>query len=214
MSFRTMHFDGYARVPSYVRWVRDADLRATYAYHHKVLRLLQWHCPPRLWHLKTPVHMFALDDLLASYPDARFLWSHRDPAPVLASVCDLIAYTRSWVSDRDDSAELGPEELALWSEAVQRAMDFRARLESERGSGTFADVTHAELQTDPLGAVARAYDTIGIECSDATQRAVSAWARQHPPRSGRADYDLERYGLTEQQVRSAFVEYTARFDVL
>ena len=162
MSFRTIHFDGYARVPSYVQWVRDADMRSTYAYHRKVLRLLQWHCPPRLWHLKTPVHMFALDDLLASYPNARFLWSHRDPAAVLASVCDLIAYTRSWVSDRDDADELGAGELELWAEAVRRAMDFRARVGAESGS-RFADVAHADLQTDPVGAVARAYETIGID---------------------------------------------------
>ncbi len=60
---------------------------ATYLYHRRVLQLLSWHCPPRLWHLKTPVHMFALDSLLAAYPDAKFLWSHRDPAKVLGSSC-------------------------------------------------------------------------------------------------------------------------------
>ena len=64
MSFRTVHFDGSARVPSYMAWVTDCDMRGTYEYHRRVLRLLQWHCPPRLWHLKTPVHMFALDALL------------------------------------------------------------------------------------------------------------------------------------------------------
>jgi hypothetical protein len=210
MTFRTIHFDGYARVPSYVEWVRDADMRATYAYHHKVLRLLQWHCPPRLWHLKTPVHMFALDDLLASYPNARFLWSHRDPAAVLASVCDLISYTRSWVSDRDDAAELGAEELALWAEAVRRAIAFRARVGD---GGRFADVAHADLQIDPVGAVAQAYEAIGIDVPDATRRALSDWASAHPPRAGRADYDLERYGLTTIEVRSAFAEYLDRFDV-
>ena len=213
MSFRTIHFDGYARVPSYVQWVRDADMRSTYTYHRKVLRLLQWHCPPRLWHLKTPVHMFALDDLLASYPNARFLWSHRDPAAVIASVCDLIAYTRSWVSDRDDADELGAGELELWAEAVRRAMDFRARVGAESG-GRFADVAHADLQTDPVGAVARAYETIGIDFPAASRRALNAWARQHPPRSGRADYDLERYGLTATEVRSAFAEYLDGFHVL
>ena len=80
MSFRTAHFDGSARVPSYMAWVIDCDMRGTYEYHRRVLRLLQWHCPPRLWHLKTPVHMFALDALVEAYPNARFLWSHRDPA--------------------------------------------------------------------------------------------------------------------------------------
>ncbi len=54
MSFRTAHFDGFARVPSYMAWVVNTDMEETYRYHRRVLRLLQWHCPPRLWHLKTP----------------------------------------------------------------------------------------------------------------------------------------------------------------
>ena len=51
--------------------------------------------PPTLWHLKTPVHMLALDALVEAYPDARFLWSHRDPTKVIGSVCSLIHYTRA-----------------------------------------------------------------------------------------------------------------------
>ncbi len=146
MSFRTVHFDGFGRVPSYLAWVTECDMRDTYRYHRRVLRLLQWHCPPRLWHLKTPVHMFALDALLESYPDAKFLWSHRDPAKVLASVCSLIHYVRSWGSDRDDAAELGAEQLDRWWEAVLRAMDFRKRLGDDR----FADLSFADLQVDPV----------------------------------------------------------------
>ena len=157
MSFRTAHFDGFARVPSYMEWVVDTDMRETYRYHRRVLRLLQWHCPPTLWHLKTPVHMFALDALVEAYPNARFLWSHRDPTRVLGSVCSLIHYTRSWSSDRDDSVELGAAQLNRWWIAVERAMAFRARLGDDR----FADVSFADLQTDPLAALAGALDHIG-----------------------------------------------------
>src|SRR5689334_3595666 len=131
MSFRTFHFDGVVRVPGYLAWLMDCDMRETYLFHRRVLRLLQWHCPPRLWHLKTPVHVFALDALVGVYPDARFLWSHRDPAKVLGSVCSLIHYTRSWSSDRDDAAELGHEMTDRWAEAVRRAMDFRTRVGDE-----------------------------------------------------------------------------------
>jgi hypothetical protein len=79
MSFRTFHFDGVVRVPGYLSWLMRCDMRETYTYHRRVLKLLQWHCPPNLWHLKTPVHMFALDALVEAYPNAKFLWSHRDP---------------------------------------------------------------------------------------------------------------------------------------
>ena len=112
MSFRTVHFDGFGARPvlsGVGHGVRHAC--APTAITDACCDFLQWHCPPRLWHLKTPVHMFALDALIEAYPDARFLWSHRDPAKVLGSVCSLIQYTRSWSSDRDDSMELGTEQL-------------------------------------------------------------------------------------------------------
>ena len=33
MSFRTVHFDGFGHVPSYLEWVTDCDMRGTYQYH-------------------------------------------------------------------------------------------------------------------------------------------------------------------------------------
>jgi hypothetical protein len=209
MSFRTAHFDGSARVPSYMEWVVDCDMHGTYEYHQRVLRLLQWHCGPRLWHLKTPVHMFALDALLDTYPNARFLWSHRDPAKVLGSVCSLIHYTRSWSSDRDDALELGPEMTDRWSEAVRRAMDFRARVGDDR----FADVPFAALQTDPIGALATSYERIGLTFSDASQRAVEQWAGGHEPGShGSHTYALEDFGIDADTVRAKFAPYIAAFN--
>jgi hypothetical protein len=209
MSFRTVHFDGSARVPSYMAWVTECDMRGTYEYHRRVLRLLQWHCPPRLWHLKTPVHLFALDALLDAYPDSRFLWSHRDPAKVLGSVCSLIHYTRSWSSERDDAAELGPEMTDRWWEAVRRAMDFRARIGEER----FADVAFASLQTDPIGALAASYDRIGLEFSQRSRAAVAGWAAHHEPGShGSHNYALTDFGIEADEVREKFAPYITAFD--
>jgi len=210
MSFRTAHFDGFARVPSYLEWVVDTDMEETYRYHRRVLRLLQWHCPPTLWHLKTPVHMFALDDLVKNYPNARFLWSHRDPTEVLGSVCSLIHYTRSWSSDRDDSVELGAEELERWSLAIDRAMDFRERMGDER----FADISFAEIRSNPLKALEEGLDRIGIPFDANSRAAVAAWARTHEPDAhGTHSYLLSDFGLEAEQIRERFARYCARFDI-
>ena len=170
MSFRTFHFDGVVRVPGYLAWLMQCDMAETYTFHRQVLKLLQWHCPPNLWHLKTPVHMFSLDALVAAYPNAKFLWSHRDPAKVLASVCSLIQYVRSWSSDRDDAHELGAEQLACWAEGVRRAMDFRKRL----GDNRFVDVSFADLNADPLGTLEGGYDRLGL---DVQRRGTPSGAR-------------------------------------
>jgi len=209
MSFRTFHFDGVVRVPSYLAWLMDCDMRETYTFHRRVLKLLQWHCPPVLWHLKTPVHMFALDALVEAYPNAKFMWSHRDPAMVMGSVCSLIQYVRSWSSDRDDPEELGAEQLDSWAEAVRRAMDFRERAGEER----FADVAFADLQTDPVPALAAAYSSLGLTFTDATLRSVEQWAGEHRAGGrGAHDYDLAEYGLTPEGVRDRFAEYLATYD--
>ncbi len=211
MSFRTVHFDGFGRVPSYLSWVTECDMRGTYRYHRRVLRLLQWHCPPHLWHLKTPVHMFALDALLDAYPDAKFLWSHRDPAKVLGSVCSLIHYVRSWGSDRYDADELGTEQLERWWLAVSRAMDFRARLGDDR----FADLAFADLQVNPVSAMEEAYERIGVEFSDTSRAAVSTWATTHEPGShGQHSYDLAEFGLSADQVRERFAPYLESYDAV
>ncbi|TPG31415.1 sulfotransferase family protein [Mycolicibacterium hodleri] len=209
MSFRTFHFDGVVRVPGYLSWLLTCDMRETYTYHRRVLKLLQWHCPPTLWHLRTPVHMFSLDALVDAYPNAKFLWSHRDPTKVLASVCSLIQYVRSWSSDRDDAAELGAEQLACWSLAVQRAMEFRRRVGDDR----FVDVSFAALQTDSVATVENGYRELGLPFGDAARGRVAAWADSHQPGSrGEHGYDLADYGLTAEQVRESFRDYLATYD--
>jgi Sulfotransferase family len=209
MSFRTFHFDGVVRVPGYLAWLMDCDMRETYTFHRRVLKLLQWHCPPVLWHLKTPVHMFALDALVEAYPNAKFLWSHRDPAKVMASVCSLIRYVRGWSSDRDDAEELGAEQLDSWAEGVRRAMDFRNRVGDDR----FADVAFGDLQADPVRTLQASYRSLGLTFTDASLGSVQRWAEEHKPGSrGAHDYNLADYGLTPEAVRERFADYLATYE--
>jgi Sulfotransferase family len=162
-----------------------------------------------LWHLKTPVHMFALDALVEAYPNAKFLWSHRDPAKVIGSVCSLIRYVRSWSSDREDPEELGAEQLDSWAEAIRRAMDFRKRVGDKR----FSDVSFADLQNDPVRTLQASYVSLGLTFSDATARSVKQWAGEHKPGArGAHDYDLADYGLTPERVRERFADYLATYD--
>ncbi len=203
MEFRTAHFDGMAHVPRYTDWVMGCDMAPAYRYHRRVLQLLQWRCPPRLWHLKTPVHMLALDRLLETYPDARFLWTHRDPAEVLGSVCSLIAYTRSWVSDRVDP-DLGAAQIELWDEALRRAMAFRRVV----GEGRFADIHFGALNGDPVGTVQRAYEQLGLALGTEGSRRMADWATMNP-RGGRGvhEYALEDFGVDPDAVRRRFSFY-------
>lgn len=152
--------------------------------------------------------MLALDALHATYPDARFVWTHRDPAAVMGSVCSLISYTRSWVSDRNDDAHLGAEQTELWALALERAAAFRDRV----GEHRFADVGFEQLQADPVAAVAGAYRALGVPFDDASRSAVADWAAAHPPGGhGTHEFALEDFGLHAGAVRERFAPYLDRF---
>jgi hypothetical protein len=210
MDMRTSHFDGMAIVPSYTRWVLEGDMTPAYVIHRRTLQLLQWHCPPYQWHLKTPVHMLSLPALVSVYPDARFIWTHRDPSEVMGSVCSLIEYTRSWVSDQVDR-DIGAGQTAIWAEALRRAMAFRDELGEER----FADVGFAEFNRDPVGSVASSFEHLGLPFADSSRQAMEGWASQHRRgEGGTHEFTLGEFDLTVEGVRRDFAFYLERFGQL
>ena len=210
MSFRTFHFEGMAWLPRYVAWWLACDMVPAYRLHRRVLQLLQSRCPPERWLLKSPPDSFCLDAVLAVYPDARFVMTHRDPAAVLGSVCSLI-HTMYEMTGKPPSPErIGAAELASWSEAMRRLLAVRARV----GEARFADVHFHELNADPLAAIRAAYARLGLPWTGAAERAMRAYAAANPRgRHGEHRYRLEDWGLDRSAVHGAFRTYTERCGV-
>ena len=206
--FRTEHFEGMAHIPSYVRWWLDCDMTPAYRHHERVLKLLQWRCPPTRWHLKSPPDLACLDAFVEVYPQARIVWTHRDPATVLASVCKLIWIIRRMQTDRVDVHALGRGQLRLWSEAIRRALAFRRA----EGEARFADVFLPDLVARPVETVAAVYARFGIPFTAEAGRGMHAWAGENPQhKHGALPYTLEEFGLDLGEVREAFRDYTDHF---
>jgi hypothetical protein len=88
-------------------------------------------------------------------------------------------------------------------------MDFRARVGDDR----FADLSFADLQVDPVGALATAYERIGLRFPERSRQAVTRWAEGHEPGShGQHSYDLAQFGLEPDQVRARFTRYMETYD--
>src|SRR5262245_19104394 len=78
--FRSVIFPTQFRVPSCARWAMyEADMAPAYRWHRRFLQHLQSRHPARRWVLKSPGHIWCLDALLAEYPDALLVQTHRDP---------------------------------------------------------------------------------------------------------------------------------------
>ncbi len=100
-AFRSISWEAIANVPSYAAWWRGGDNHAAYAFHRQVLQVLQSGGTTGRWTLKSPGHALALDALVDTYPDARLVVLHRDPAMLAASVCSLISAMSGTFSEAD-----------------------------------------------------------------------------------------------------------------
>ncbi|HXQ22730.1 MAG TPA: sulfotransferase [Candidatus Acidoferrales bacterium] len=208
--FRTLHFEGQAHIPGYVQWWLGCDMAPAYRHHRRVLKLLQWRCPLTRWNLKSPPDLCHLDAMTAAYPDLRIIWTHRDPAKVLPSVCKLIAIIRTFCAEHVDLHALGRAELALWSEAVRRGVEFRRRV----GDAAFVDVFMDDLVARPLETMANVYDRFGLPFTGEAEQGMRAWLAVNPQhKHGAPRYTLAEFGLGLDEVRAAFREYVQHFDV-
>ena len=69
----------FANVPSYWGWWDAAAHADAYRMHKRQLQALQWLNPNQHWVLKCPNHLSGLQHLLETYPDARIVYTQRDP---------------------------------------------------------------------------------------------------------------------------------------
>jgi hypothetical protein len=207
MLFSTTHF-----VPSYHAWLDEADLRWVYAAHRRQLQYLQWHCAAERWVLKSPGHLWALDALLAIYPDARIVQTHRDPLKVIASLANLVAVLRGMASDRIDRAAIGAEWTARLSAGLQRATAVRDALPAD--TAPVFDMHFADFVHDEIGMVRRIYDHFGMELSLEAEERMRRFLAAHPSdEHGAHRYTLEDAGLDAAAERERYAAYQQRFGI-
>jgi len=214
MDFKSQIFQAMNQVPSYVHWLHfEADLKPTYQWLKRTLKLLQWRCPSDLgphthWRLKNPSHILWIGDLDAVFPDARYWMTHRDPADVITSVADLYyEYTKPFAS-KVDKAWLGAVNIEFCELGMQRVIAFR----DQGNDARFFDVKFAEFQADPWPAIAALYAWLGEVLTAEARAGMEHWRAETPAdKHGKRTIDPADYGLDKAELRQRFAFYRDRF---
>lgn len=188
------------------------DLGADLAWHATILRTLQHGRPPRRWLLKTPGYLMMMDDLLAAYPDACIVMTHRDPARTMPSTVSTVAMIQWLRTDAVPVEVVSPLVGALFADAL-------ATVARRRDDGSlaapFGDVRFTDLMADPVAAVAGAYEGIGRELAPEHAEAITAYLRDKPRgKHGVHGYTAEDWGFDPAALHAELAGYMARFDVV
>jgi hypothetical protein len=209
--FATMIFHTTHDVPSYQAWLEGADLRWVYASHRRQLQYLQWRCPAERWVLKSPGHLWALDALLAVYPDARIVQTHRDPLTVVASLTSLITLLRSLATDRIDPVAIGADWTRRLADGLERATAVRERA---CAPGQVLDVHFRDLVGHEIETVRRIYVHFDMELTPEAERRMRRFLADNPrDKHGRHRYTLAAAGLDPGTERQRYRAYRERFGI-
>jgi hypothetical protein len=206
-------FDCLGQVPSYQMWLAHQDIRIALEYHKRVLKLLQWRNPRQHWILKDPMHLDRMPAMLEVYPDARFVWPHRDPTRALASAVSLLG-TVQW-GRTDHPFQFGAFEYV--TDPNLAAGRFNAAIDQIEAGAVPDDrlhhVLYADLVADPINAITAMYDTFGLKLTEEGTRAMEGFVEAHP-RDARPAHKLN-LGSDEMNSRDriAFQPYQDYFSI-
>lgn len=183
LSFQSpIWFNMMGRITSYNLFMHQRGLAQAFAYEKRVLKYLQWKNPGQRWLQKCPVYVDMMLDALKEFPDARFIWMHRDPIKSLSSAV-AVAGTLYWgradlaFTDNSPGSAMGDLEVFTSAEFTAQSMN-RAIGWLEEGKvpkSQFASVYYHELLADPLGTVRKLYDQFGISVPDSSWSAMNQY---------------------------------------
>lgn len=209
---RSLRFDTTHYVPSYARWLDATGHHEAYRFHKRFLQHLQHQNGPGRWILKSPDHIFALDALVETYPDARCVFVHRDPLEVLSSVAALTEILRQPFTRYVDRAQIGQQVADRWALGSKLLIEASKRLNASPEKALH--LRYRSLVRDPIGVVATIYRHFGLVLSPEAEARMSHFIDERPNGGyGRNNYRLEGYGLDAEAERRRHSDYISYFRI-
>jgi Sulfotransferase family len=207
--FKAYLWEAFMPTTAYADWLLQTDMTSAYAYERSVLQILQSRARGT-WSLKMPSHAVHIEALLATFPDVRIVWAHRDPFKSAASFLRLNYLSRAVLGADISVDEMVPNVLRQLQAHITRPLQTRRRIGGDR----FFDLHYAALMRDPIGVMRALYDWAGDELTPSTEHAMLDWLHRNPQdRFGVQPYSLDGSGVTRTDLEPVFAEYLSTFDV-
>lgn len=207
--FKSLFVESMSCSPAYSQWFLGTDLTSAYEYHRLFLQILQSKAPGT-WALKLPSHTLGIDALMQMYPDARVIWTHRDPFRATGSLMSMIANAHRITLSESDMKFVAANYPGQLAEHVRRPMAYQDRV----GGDPFYHLHYADLVRDPIAQMRKLYAWLGDDYSAAAETGMQEWLRKNPQgKFGRHAYGLDEFGLSKEKLMPYFEDYLQRFAV-
>ena len=205
MSVRSFIYMCMSNSPGYEDYLKTCDYTAAFMWHKRFLQALETQHRPEKWLLKDPSHISHTPEILATYPNAKFVHIHRNPVKAIGSLSSLTTSVRSGLSKHADPHLIGKRVLDFWQYAINKSITDREEfLKPEQ----IIDIDYREFVKNPTQQIQAIYSHFGYDLSSKSLDAMEAFIEnqseeEHTPHH----YKLEDFGLSEERVQEAFSNY-------
>lgn len=200
--FRSMMFAALSTVPVYADWLLHCDMSSAYEHRKRVFQILQSTNPGR-WVLKMPSDSVFIPWIFRTFPDAKVIWTHRDPYAAFASSFSMRGKSRLIFNkhmDLDYMRCKWPTQLSLH---LLRPLE----LARERPDDIY-HLYYDDMMADPLAQMKKIYHWLGDEWTETAATGMQQWLDANPQnRFGKHSYSLDEWGFTKKELEPYFAEY-------
>ena len=160
--------------------------------------------------IRSPPHMHGVFELGKTYPDAKFIQTHRNVDDMIPSEAALFSSLLTQLSDDPDEPYIGRHLAAVRVICLERLMAFR-----DQNPEKFFDIGFYEMAEDVMGRIKALYEWLGDELTEVAERRMEKWwAENSAGRHGGRSYDAARFGVDKDELKQRFAFYHDRFPEL
>jgi len=153
--------------------------------------------------LKDPAHTGHLADILDAFPNARFVFLHRDPCEIFAST--RILYHSMWryfALQKPPAERLDDHVIATYKQIHKRYLADKHRIRP----GNLVEIPYSQLMADPHETAKQIYDELSLPGWDQAQNRISRYI------AGQRGFELNQYTISRQDAQRVRREWQIGFD--
>jgi hypothetical protein len=152
-------------------------------------------------------HNSRLAALFEAYPDARIVWTHRDPVQVIASRIVLVGELEEGLVGHVDWKAVAAYYLALSRASIRASLD-SPFLDDPR----VHHVRYPDFVADPVATIRGFYEKCEVPFTPEAEAAMRDWLSVNKSdRYGRFEYSTEVVGENLEALHAEFAPYRERF---
>ena len=195
---------------SFAWWLFDHSIQDGYEFYKRQLQLLNWLRPGRKWVLKWPYHLWHLNTLMQTFPDATIIQLHRDPREAIPSVSSLAAAARAPFCESIEAEALGRFWLDYYEAGLKRS--FMAR--KNASTIQIIDVRYPDLKQNPLKVLNQILKTSKLDDWELWTRSIAPDLKiMEKEMPAGHHYSLPQFGLDANLIRERFSSYIQDYNL-